>query len=172
VLLKDVFDYSLEEVAGLVDSTIGGVKAALSRGRSKLAALPPPPTALPASPPHDPELSRLLARYVELFNRRDWDGVRALTSADARLRVSDCFDGRVSESPYFAEFERSDAPWRIALFELDGEAALMVSFEIDGAWRAGYPVRIEVRGGRITAIADYHACPWILEMAPAAAEFA
>ena len=39
VLLKDVFDYSLEEIAELVDSTVGGVKAALNRGRSKLASL-------------------------------------------------------------------------------------------------------------------------------------
>jgi DNA-directed RNA polymerase specialized sigma24 family protein len=38
VLLKDVFDYSLEEIAELVDSTIGGVKAALNRDRSKLTA--------------------------------------------------------------------------------------------------------------------------------------
>jgi len=38
VLLKDVFDYSLEEIAELVDSTIGGVKAALNRGRTKLAS--------------------------------------------------------------------------------------------------------------------------------------
>jgi RNA polymerase sigma-70 factor, ECF subfamily len=39
VLLKDVFDYSLEEIAGLVESTTGGVKAALNRGRGKLAML-------------------------------------------------------------------------------------------------------------------------------------
>jgi RNA polymerase sigma factor (sigma-70 family) len=31
VLLKDVLDYSLEEIAELVDSTVGGVKAALNR---------------------------------------------------------------------------------------------------------------------------------------------
>jgi RNA polymerase sigma-70 factor, ECF subfamily len=37
VLLKDVFDYSLEETAQLVDSTVGGVKAALNRARTKLA---------------------------------------------------------------------------------------------------------------------------------------
>src|ERR1700721_2392893 len=39
VLLKDVFDYSLEETAELVDSTVGGVKAALNRGRGKLEFL-------------------------------------------------------------------------------------------------------------------------------------
>src|SRR5499433_1021091 len=41
VLLKDVFDYSLEEIAELVDSTVGGVKAALNRGRTKLAESSP-----------------------------------------------------------------------------------------------------------------------------------
>jgi hypothetical protein len=40
VLLKDVFDYTLEEIAKLLDSTVGSVKAAVNRGRSKLAALP------------------------------------------------------------------------------------------------------------------------------------
>src|SRR5262250_1938391 len=39
VLLKDVFDYSPEEIAELVDSTVGGVKAALNRGRTKLPHL-------------------------------------------------------------------------------------------------------------------------------------
>src|SRR4030095_1781812 len=43
VLLKDVFDYSLEEIAELVGSTVGGVKSALNRGRSKLASPPPRP---------------------------------------------------------------------------------------------------------------------------------
>src|SRR6266480_7749153 len=64
VLLKDVFDYTLEEIAELVGSTLGGVKAALSRGRSKLAAsqapLKPPQTA-------DQELTRVLHLYVERF---------------------------------------------------------------------------------------------------------
>ena len=40
VLLKDVFDHSLEEVAEIVGSTVGGVKAALHRGRGKLAESP------------------------------------------------------------------------------------------------------------------------------------
>ncbi len=42
VLLKDVFDYTLEEIAELVSSTVGAVKAALNRGRSKLATAPEP----------------------------------------------------------------------------------------------------------------------------------
>jgi RNA polymerase sigma-70 factor, ECF subfamily len=40
VLLKDLFD-SLEEIAELVDSTVGGVKGALNRARTKLAVSSP-----------------------------------------------------------------------------------------------------------------------------------
>src|SRR5499433_3693254 len=72
VLLKGVFDYSLEEIAELVDSTLGGVKAALYRGRSKIKAAPAPVKPRTA----DPELMRLLQLYVERFDRNDWDGLR------------------------------------------------------------------------------------------------
>src|SRR5262249_53814763 len=57
VLLKDVFDYSLEEIAELVDSTVGGVKAALNRGRAKLAA--GSPQAPRASNAQNKEILRL-----------------------------------------------------------------------------------------------------------------
>ena len=79
ILLKDVFDYSLEEIAELVDSTVGGVKAALNRGRAKLAS---PPASSPSVRSADPELAQIMQLYVDRFNRRDWDGVRELISAD------------------------------------------------------------------------------------------
>src|SRR6266446_3550627 len=71
VLLKDVFDYSLEEIAELVGSTVGGVNVALKRGRTKLAAIPRQ-TAAPRA--QNAELTQILQLYVERFNRRDWDG--------------------------------------------------------------------------------------------------
>src|SRR5437660_5117256 len=81
VLVKDVFDYTLEEIADLVGSTVGGVNAALNRGRAKLAALPEPAKSRREV---SPELSRLLRLYVDRFNTRDWDGLRELVSSDAR----------------------------------------------------------------------------------------
>src|SRR5258708_39192703 len=92
VLLKDVFDYSLEEIAALVDSTVGGVKAALNRGRSKLAPRPEPPPA----PVATAQTVQLLNLYGERFNRRDWEGLRELSSADARLQVADRYSGRLT----------------------------------------------------------------------------
>ncbi len=63
VLLKDIFDYTLEEIAELVSSTVGGVKAALNRGRVKLAASSEPVTSRREV---SPELSRLLHLYVDV----------------------------------------------------------------------------------------------------------
>lgn len=164
ILLKDVFDHSLEEIADLVGSTVGGVKAALSRGRAKLAALPSQP-ALRPEPSPDPKLSKLLDRYVELFNRRDWDGVRALTSADAQLRVSDCFRGSLSESIYFVEYEKGKANWRMAIGAVDDEIVLLVLHRGEAGWEPAYPVRIEATEGAVIRISDYYACPWLLKTA-------
>jgi RNA polymerase sigma-70 factor, ECF subfamily len=52
VLLKDVFDYSLQEIAELADSTIGGVKAALHRGRKKIKDSPAQVQSHGADNPH------------------------------------------------------------------------------------------------------------------------
>jgi RNA polymerase sigma-70 factor (ECF subfamily) len=68
VLLKDVFDYMLEEIAELVSSTVGGVKAALNWGQSKRAALPEPARSHGVV---NSELSRPLHLYVDRFNKRD-----------------------------------------------------------------------------------------------------
>lgn len=162
VLLKDVFDYSLEEIAQLVDSTTGGVKAALSRGRRKLGALT---DNLEDKASMGPEALELLRAYIERFNRRDWDGVRELTSADARLRVADCFAGRLIESPYFVEYDRPIIPWRMTLGEVDGETVVVIlGDDADGSTPYSV-IRLEVAGNRVVGITDYIKCPWILAAA-------
>ena len=162
VLLKDVFDYTLEEIAELVSSTVGGVKAALNRGRSKLAVLPEPVISR-----HEvsPELSRLLHLYVERFNKRDWEGLRKLISADARLSVADRFAGPVDESPYFGNYERQRVPWRLAVAEVDGELAVIVLRQDRDEWRPDSVARLEVIDQHIVRIKDYAHCPWVLTAA-------
>lgn len=159
VLLKDVFDYSLMEIAELVDSTVGGVKAALNRGRSKLASLPQP---LTPSRTADPEMSRLLHLYVERFNRRDWDGLRELITADARLRVADRFVGPLVKAPYFGRYERMAIPWRMAVGEVDGQPAVIALRQDNGAWIPHSIVRVDVADHFITRVVDYTHCPWVL----------
>ena len=159
VLLKDVFDYSLEEVAQLVDSTVGGVKAALNRGRTKLAASPPAKSVRSA----DPGTMQIVQLYVERFNRRDWNGVRELISADARLRVADRYAGRLSGSPYFGVYEKMPMPWKMAAGEVDGEAAVLILQPDGEAWIPMSVIRFVVVDQHITQIFDYYLCPWMLE---------
>jgi len=162
VLLKDVFDYSLEEVAELVDSTVGGVKAALNRGRTKLAASPTPAKSSRSA---DPELTRVMQLYVDRFNRRDWDGVRELVGADARLTVTDAFAGRLVDAPYFSNYEKSSFPWKLAVGELDGEPVVIVLQRGADTWNPYSMVRLSVTGQRIDRIVDYAHCPWVISAA-------
>lgn len=163
VLLKDVFGYSLEEIATLVDSTIGGVKAALNRGRSKLAALPLHRTPRSIADPGVPPLMQL---YIERFNQRDWDGLRELIAADARLQVADRFAGSLRDSPYFANYDRWTTAWRLSPGTIDGEPVVVVMDWDARDWIAAAPIRLETANARVVAISDYRHCPWIL---PAAA---
>jgi RNA polymerase sigma-70 factor (ECF subfamily) len=163
VLLKDVFDYSLEEIAELVDSTVGGVKAALNRGRTNLAAAPAVPKP---SRNMNPELTRVTQLYVDRFNRRDWNGLRELISADARLTVTDAFAGRMADSPYFSNYERWSMPWKMAVGEVDGEPVVIILSRGADTWTPYSIVRLNVLGQHIDGIVDYAHCPWMI---PAAA---
>ena len=162
VLLKDVLDYSLDETAELVGSTVGGVKAALSRGRAKLAALAKRPA--PSRADANPELAQLLGEYVDRFNRRDWGAVRELISADAGVRIADRFVGRLSESPYLGRYDRLAGPWHMTVGNVDGELVILV-LDDEGAARPRSVIRVELVDGQVVRVADYAHCPWVLDAA-------
>jgi RNA polymerase sigma-70 factor, ECF subfamily len=162
ILLKEVFDYSLEEIADLTDSTVGAVKAALNRARTKLAD-----SSHQAKPARSasPELKRIMQLYVDRFNRRDWDGVRDLISADARLMVFDRYAGKAADAPYFVNYERWPWPWKLAVGEVDSEAVVLILKRGADTWTPYSVIRVDVTGERIEGIVDYIHCPWVIEPA-------
>lgn len=162
VLLKDVFDYSLEEIAELVDSTVGGVKAALNRARTKLAESSPVATSTKSV---SPEMKRVMQLYVERFNRRDWDGVRELTSADARLNVAERFAGKFSDAAYFFNYDRWPWPWKLGVGEVDGEPVIIVLRRGADTWTPYSAIRVDVVGEHVERITDYIHCPWVIDAA-------
>lgn len=162
VLLKDVLDCSLEEVAECLGSTIGAVKAALNRGRTKLASAPDR-TFLAVS--RNEGQSRTLREYVTRFNRQDWAGVRELIREDARVLVADRFSGLVSESPYFGNYERWPALWRLALGQVDGEPAIITLLGDGGAWTPHSVIQLSLIGNRVAKITDFGHCKWVLNHA-------
>jgi RNA polymerase sigma-70 factor (ECF subfamily) len=162
VLLKDVFDDSLADIAAQLGTTVGGVKAALHRGRAKLAARAGDAAPPSTRPVRDPEVLRL---YVERFNARDWDGVRALIADDARLRVADRYAGPLDGSPYFGNWARVRVPWRMALGEIDGDTAIVILALRGDDWVPHAFVDLEISEGRVTRIADYGHTLWLVDAA-------
>ncbi|GJQ20813.1 MAG: hypothetical protein HBSIN02_11680 [Bacteroidia bacterium] len=70
LLLSDMFDFTAREVAAMLETSEGAVKAALHRARASLKSLqdaPEPHRARTGLTPSDP----LIARYIEAFNSRD-----------------------------------------------------------------------------------------------------
>jgi RNA polymerase sigma factor (sigma-70 family) len=92
VILMDVLGYSLQEIGGILDSSIPAVKAALNRGRARLRELAQEPDDLPLPILAEPERS-LLAGYVDRFNARDFDAIRDRRRGAARTRCQDSKEG-------------------------------------------------------------------------------
>jgi RNA polymerase sigma factor (sigma-70 family) len=72
VILKDVLDEPLKDIAELLDLTVDAVKAHLARGRARLREINAHVATLAEARP----ASAAVARYVALFNARNWDGLR------------------------------------------------------------------------------------------------
>jgi RNA polymerase sigma-70 factor (ECF subfamily) len=79
VVLKDVFDLTLEEIAEALSTTVGAVKAALHRGRGKLAGPEPPSTERPAP--------AVVDAFCDAFNARDLDRLTALLLDTATVEI-------------------------------------------------------------------------------------
>jgi RNA polymerase sigma-70 factor (ECF subfamily) len=154
VILKDVLDQSLEEIAALLDLTVNAVKAHLARGRARLKAINAEAPAETAPRPPSPAV----ARYVALFNRRDWEGLRALLADDVKL-VQSKYPIRIGSADVgmffsiYASYAKTDDLW-LAPAWLEGREVIAV-FEDRADLKPSYVMWLEWRDGRISFIRDY-----------------
>ena len=159
VILKDVLGHSLEETAETMGTTVMAVKAALVRGRGKLLEPRDEENAGPDERDESRAAARVaLDRYASLFNARDWDGLRALVSDDARLDLVSKSQRRgKAVGMYFGRYEKQTVTVRIA--RVDGQLALAV--HVAGGEKPAYFILLEWESGRVTAIRDYRYVPYI-----------
>src|SRR5262249_42169421 len=75
VVLKDVFDLSLEETAAMLRTSVGAVKAALWRGRGRLEARQP-------SAGFDTPPPEIVERFIKALAEKDLAALRELCSDD------------------------------------------------------------------------------------------
>ncbi len=171
IVLKEVMDFSLQEIATRVGSSVGSVKAALYRGRGKLEGKQRAPCSVSMSPvktsPVAPEHRRLLEAYARCFNDRAWDDLVRLLAADARLEVLEVYDGLghgAFSDRYCFNYSQFPFSWRFRLGELEGETLLLVDRYFGDRAELFSAVRLWSRDGEIARVRDYlHVPTYLLE---------
>ena len=151
IILKDILDEPLAEIALLLDLTVDSVKAHLARGRARLREINAKASQLPEvkSP------SAAVARYAALFNQRDWDGLRALLADDVKLNQSThpVRVGSADVGMFFSIYAKIDGVW-LAPAWLEGREVIAV-FDNRLDTKPSYFMWLEWRGNEITFIHDY-----------------
>lgn len=82
VVLKDAFDFTLEEIAEALSTTVGAIKTALHRGRTKLAAPEPP-----LSSETREAVPSAISAFCDAFNARDLDRLTGLLLENATVEI-------------------------------------------------------------------------------------
>jgi RNA polymerase sigma-70 factor (ECF subfamily) len=157
VILKDVLDEPLAEIAALLDLTVDAVKAHLARGRARLREINAQAGPLPDPRP----ASAAVARYVALFNQRDWDGLRVLLADDVKLNQSThpVRVGSADVGVFFTIYAKSEGI-RLAPAWLGGREVIAV-FEHPDDRKPSHFMWLEWRDGRISFIRDYRYLPYV-----------
>jgi len=168
VVLKDAFDMSLEEIAEVLRTTVGAVKAALHRGRGRLAE----PEGGAASQRPRPSVA-LVDRFVALYRAADVKGLVALMLDGGSVENVGCGlefgrENFPSKEGWFHRAVFGHPEWpadlqytngRIERGELDGEPVLLGFATRRGREALEQVLRIEEVDGRIARLRGYAFCP-------------
>lgn len=158
VILKDVLGAPLSEIAALLDLSIDAVKGHLARGRARLQHV----NAQAATPSSARPASAAVAHYVELFNRRDWDGLRALLADDVKLVQAShpARAGRAQVGAFFTTYAKIEAV-RLVPAWLEAQEVIAV-FEDALRSTPSYVMWLEWQAGRISFIHDYRYARYVV----------
>lgn len=159
VILKDVLGYSNEEAAGILDTTLAATKAALHRGRARLRTLADAPSS---SPPADEGDVIRLQTYVDRFNARDFDAIRAMLADDVRFElVARMTRDRAAFETYFTRYAEMTS-WRLSVGMIEGRAAAIVRDPADPAGPPTGLIVVDWADGRIVRLRDFYHARYVL----------
>ncbi|WP_315074069.1 sigma-70 family RNA polymerase sigma factor [Acinetobacter guillouiae] len=151
IILKDVLDEPLVDIATLLNLSVDSVKAHLSRGRARLREI----NTTTEEAQIARQTSDAVANYVKLFNLRDWDGLKALLSDDVKLSQSThpIRVGAADVSMFFGAYAKIDHIWLVPAWLGDREVIAVFENRID--LKPSYIMWLEWHEGKISFIRDY-----------------
>jgi RNA polymerase sigma-70 factor, ECF subfamily len=162
VILKDVLGYSLAEISEVLNATVPEIKAVLHRGRTRLRELSQDveDSALRL----DAQKRALLERYVERFNARDFDAVRAMLADEVQLNVLGRAQlrgrGEVG-TKYFHNYSQHQ-DWQLGLGVVEGHLAVLVYDPEQISTGPSYFMLLDWDGQQVTQIRDYRYARYVM----------
>lgn len=161
VVLKDAFGFSLEEISEALSTSLGAIKAAIHRGRGKLAIVEPAD-----APPVRPAV---LDAFCAAFNDRDLDRLTALLLEDSTLEYpgfkretgAHAIRGGTLKGTLFGCPEGGFELVAVPRCEVRGHRGEWILL-----WWSGEEVhavvRVEIEGDRIARLRHYYHAPEVL----------
>ena len=169
LVLKEVFDMPIDEIASLLATTAGAVKAALHRGRDRLRD--DQDAAVRRRPAPSPEL---VDRFIERYNARDVAGLVALMLEDGTAEnVGNSFhvgrgDAASGTAHFLYKVVHGHDEWppqtrpesvRIERANVEGEPVVLMLATRWGQEALEVVFRFEEADGQIARIRAYGFCP-------------
>ena len=168
VVLKDVFDFPLADIASMVGTTTGAVKSALHRGRGKLGS--------PAATQRDKPSRAVLDAAAEAFTAYDVDRLVSLFLDDGVMHIVGAVHETGGQQMREGSFEHTfnlerDVRYLAEVREYDGEPLVAIfSTAPDGTGERGLAEvwRCVTIDDRLAYVADYFFCPEVVTEVAAA----
>lgn len=170
ILLSDVFDFTAREVAEMISTTEGAVKAILHRARTTLKKS----KMEEVNRPQDSTLVELehhfiVDAYIEAFNKRDVDAIAALLDEGALVDIVGVTHerGRETIRKYSLEHTAQSAEsLRAEASMLWGEPVVLVFTRPEQKPEGlSWVIRLETTMESIFGTREYYFCPELLTMA-------
>jgi RNA polymerase sigma-70 factor (ECF subfamily) len=105
----------------------------------------------------------LLQRYIDRFNARDFDAIRAMLADDVRFDlVARLQGGRSAFETYFGRYAEL-AAWRLSLARVDGRLAVIVTNPTLSSPAPINVIDIAWTDGRIARLRDFFHAAYVLD---------
>lgn len=168
-LLAEAFDFRAQEIAGMIGTTEGAVKAALHRARETLRGVREAGAAPAPGPERRAALLPVLHLYRDAFNRRDPDAIAALLHEQVAVDivgVGEELGRETARSASLAEWAADPIPQWAEVGYLENRPTLFVYYRTGRSPRAlAWLITMDADADVVTGMRLYYFCPELIRHA-------
>jgi RNA polymerase sigma-70 factor (ECF subfamily) len=163
VILMDVLGCSLQEVCDVMNVSLPAAKAALHRGRTRLREIADEPDDAPQPVMAVADRDRLTT-YVERFNAREFDEIRAMLADDVRLELVNRakWQGKAAVSGYYGNYAKV-TDWQLVPGLVERRPAVLVFDPHNRSGAPSYFMLLGWAGDQVMDIRDFRYATYTME---------